>query len=65
MRNEQFFYENDRKVNAKVCRILMWLSLVFPALFLLSYLNVFRLSVRELCLIIPFGLLCKIGRAHV
>lgn len=60
MGNEQFFYENDRKVNAKVCRILMWLSLVFPALFLLSYLNVFRLSVRELCLITPFGLLCTL-----
>ena len=60
MGNEQFFYENDRKVNAKVCRILMWLSLVFPALFLLSYLNVFRLSIKELCLITPFGLLCTL-----
>ena len=60
MGNEQFFYENDRKVNAKVCRILMWLSLVFPALFLLSYLNIFRLSIKELCLITPFGLLCTL-----
>lgn len=60
MGNEQFFYENDRKVNAKVCRILMWLSLVFPALFLLSYLNIFHLSIKELCLITPFGLLCTL-----
>lgn len=60
MGNEQFFYENDRKVNAKVCRILMWLSLVFPALFLLSYLNIFRLSIKELCLITPFGFLCTL-----
>lgn len=60
MGNEQFFYENDRKVNGKVCRILLWLSLVFPALFLLSYLHVFRLSIRELCLITPIGLLCTI-----
>ena len=60
MGNEQFFYENDRKVNTKVCRILMWLSLVFPALFLLSYLNIFRLSIKELCLITPFGLLCTL-----
>lgn len=60
MGNEQFFYENDRKVNTKVCRILMWLSLVFPALFLLSYLNIFHLSIKELCLITPFGLLCTL-----
>lgn len=60
MGSEQFFYENDRKVNAKVCRILMWLSLVFPALFLLSYLHVFRLSIKELCLITPIGLLCTL-----
>lgn len=60
MGNEQFFYENDRKVNARVCRILMWLSLVFPALFLLSILGVFRISIRELCIITPFGLVCTL-----
>ena len=60
MGNEQFFYENDRKVNTRLSRILMWLSLVFPALFLLSYLNIFHLSIKELCLITPFGLLCTL-----
>lgn len=60
MGSEQFFYENDRRVNEKVCRILLFLSLVFPALFILSFLNVFRISIRELCLITPFGLLCTL-----
>ncbi len=60
MGTDQFFYENDRKVNAKVCRILMWLSLVFPALFLLSILHVFQVSIKELCMITPLGLICTL-----
>lgn len=60
MGNDQFFYENDRKVNARVCRILKWLSLVFPALFLLSFLGVFQITIPELCLITPIGLVCTL-----
>lgn len=51
-----FFYENDIKVNKLVCKILRWLSLVFPALFLLSYLGVFRVTFQELFVVTPIGL---------
>lgn len=60
MGNEQFFFENDRKVNTKVCRILMWLSLVFPVLFILSILKIFSVSIRDLCIITPIGLVCTL-----
>lgn len=56
----QFFHENDKRVNNMVCRILLWLILIFPALFLLSFLGVFRLSVGELCVLTPIGCVCII-----
>lgn len=56
----QFFHENDKRINHMVCRILLWLILVFPALFLLSFLGVFRLSIRELCVLTPIGCICTI-----
>lgn len=57
----QFFYENDKRINNLVCRILLWLILIFPALFLLSFLNVFRLSIGELCILTPIGCVCTIA----
>lgn len=57
---KQFFYENDKRVNNMVCKILLWLILIFPALFLLSFLGVFRLSIGELCILTPIGCVCII-----
>ena len=52
---KQFFLENDQRINNMVCKILLWLTLVFPVLFLLSYLGVFQLTIRELCILTPIG----------
>lgn len=57
---KQFFHENDKRINNMVCRILLWLILIFPALFLLSFLGVFRLSIQELCVLTPVGCVCTI-----
>ncbi len=57
---KQFFHENDKRVNNMVCRILLWLILIFPALFLLCFLGVFRLTIRELCVLTPIGCVCII-----
>ncbi len=57
---KQFFYENDKRVNDMVCKLLLWLILIFPALFLLSFLGVFRLTFRELCVLTPIGCVCTI-----
>lgn len=58
--NNEFFRENDRRVNKLVCRILLCLTLIFPVLFLLAYLDVFKLSIQELCVVTPFGCICTI-----
>ena len=52
---KQFFRENDERINNMVCKILLWLTLVFPVLFLLSFLGVFQLTIRELCILTPIG----------
>ncbi len=55
---KQFFHENDKRVNNMVCKILLWLILIFPTLFLLCMLGVFRLTIRELCVLTPIGCVC-------
>ncbi len=57
---KQFFHENDERVNRMVCKILLWLILIFPALFLLSFVGVFRLKLSELCVLTPIGCVCII-----
>ena len=54
----QFFRENDKRINNMVCRILLWLTLVFPVLFLLSFIGVFQLTIKELCVLTPIGCIC-------
>ena len=56
----QFFHDNDNRINNMVCRILLWLILIFPTLFLLSFLHVFRLSFKELFVLTPIGCVCII-----
>lgn len=56
----KFFHDNDNRINNMVCRILLWLILIFPALFLLSFLGVFRLSFKELFVLTPIGCVCII-----
>ena len=58
---KQFFRENDKRINNMVCRILLWLTLIFPVLFLLSFLGVFQLTIRELCILTPIGCVCTIA----
>ena len=58
--NNVFFLQNDKKVNIRVSRILLWMTIIFPMLFLLSALNVFKLSIKELAIVTPFGLICTI-----
>lgn len=52
---KQFFRENDERINNMVCKILLWLTLVFPVLFLLSFLGVFQLTIGELLILTPIG----------
>lgn len=57
----EFFQENDERVNGIMCKIMMWITLIFPALFLMSILKVFNISIKELCIITPIGVFCAIS----
>ncbi len=57
---QQFFHENDKRINDMVCKILRWLTLIFPALFLLSMIGVFRLTIKELLVLTPIGCVCTL-----
>ncbi len=59
----QFFIENDKRVNNMVRKILLWLTLVFPALFLMSILGIFRLKIHDLIIITSIGCICTISPA--
>lgn len=56
----QFFIENDIRVNKLVCKILLWMTMVFPVLFLLSFLRVFQLRISELIVLTPIGCICTV-----
>lgn len=60
---KQFFRENDERINNMVCKILLWLTLVFPVLFLLSFLGVFQLTIGELLILTPIGCVFTISPA--
>lgn len=58
---EDFFVKNEIAVNRLMCRILLGMTLVFPVFFLLSALGVFKVTVSELAMITPFGVVCTIS----
>lgn len=59
--NEPFFAKNDEEVTKLMCRILLYMTLIFPFLFLLSILRVFAITIPELLVLLPFGLVCTIS----
>lgn len=58
-----FFEQNDKQVCARLSKILLWMTLVFPALFILSALGVFQIKFDDLALLSVPGCICTIGPA--
>ncbi|MCR5585236.1 MAG: hypothetical protein K6F63_07385 [Lachnospiraceae bacterium] len=56
-----FFAENDRKMCERMAKILVWMTLVFPALFGLSALGVFKIPLKTILIITPFACICTFG----
>lgn len=59
--NKGFFERNEEEVCKTICKILLWATVVFPALFLLSAIHVFRVTFRELVPISILGIVCTIS----
>lgn len=56
-----FFEKNEAEVSLLMCRILLWMTLIFPVFFILSALHVFKITIPELLKITPFGVICTIS----
>ncbi len=56
-----FFELNDAKVNKRMTKVLLWMTLVFPALFLLTAVGVFWIKYDDLIKLTIIGCFCTIG----
>lgn len=59
--NEDFFEKNEKAVGRLMCRILLGITLVFPLFFLFSALGIFKVTISELAVITPFGVICTVS----
>ncbi len=56
-----FFEQNDEKVNKRLVKILLWMTLVFPVLFVLTAARIFWIDYGALVRLTIIGCFCTIG----
>lgn len=56
-----FFEENDAKVNKRMTKVLLWMTLVFPALFGLNAAGIFKINYVSLTRLSCIGVFCTVG----
>lgn len=56
-----FFAQNDEKVCRRLTKVLLWLTLVFPALFLFSAIGIFQTPYDTLILVTALGCIGTLG----
>lgn len=56
-----FFEQNDEKVNKRLTKVLLWMTLVFPALFVLTAIGIFWIDYGALIRLTIIGSFCTIG----
>lgn len=56
-----FFEQNNRMVCKRLAKVLMWMTLVFPVLFLATALGVFRIRYNDLAVLSVIGCVCTLG----
>lgn len=60
-KNMDFFVMNDAKVNKRMTKILLWMTLVFPALFALTAAGIFWIDYGDLTRLSIIGVFCTVG----
>ncbi|MDE6592369.1 MAG: hypothetical protein K2K57_04815 [Oscillospiraceae bacterium] len=60
-KNMDFFEQNDAKVNKRMTKVLLWMTLVFPALFALTAAGIFWIKYDALTKLSIIGCFCTIG----
>lgn len=56
-----FFLLNDEKVNRRLTKVLLWMTLVFPVLFALTAAKVFWIKFPDLIRLSIIGIFCTVG----
>lgn len=56
-----FFEQNDAKVCKKLTKVLRWMTLVFPVLFLATAAGVFQIKYNDLAVLSALGCVCTLG----
>lgn len=56
-----FFEQNDEKVNKRLTKVLLWMTLVFPVLFVLTAVRIFWINYGALVRLTIIGCFCTIG----
>ncbi len=56
-----FFEQNDLKVNKRMTKVLLWMTLVFPVLFILTAAGIFWIKFSDLTRLTIIGCFCTIG----
>lgn len=56
-----FFEQNDAKVNKRMTKVLLWMTLVFPALFGLNAAGIFKIDYGDLTRLSCIGVICTVG----
>lgn len=56
-----FFEENTQKVCKRLAKVLLWMTLVFPVLFLATAAGVFQIRYGDLAVLSAIGCVCTIG----
>lgn len=60
-KNMDFFLLNDAKVNKRLSKVLLWMTIVFPLLFALTALGVFWIKYKDLIRLSIIGIICTAG----
>lgn len=56
-----FFEQNDARVCEQLIKILLWMTLVFPVLFLATFAGVFQIPYDDLAILSVIGCACTVG----
>ncbi len=56
-----FFQRNEEEVCNRLVKVLQWMTLVFPVLFLATALGVFQIKYKDLLILTPIGCICTLG----
>lgn len=60
-KNMDFFVKNDARTNKRITKVLLWMTLVFPALFALTAIGVFWIDYGDLTRLSIIGVFCTVG----